>query len=419
MSNELNAEQLSSELIELRQQLEEANDTIHAIRTGMVDAFVVQGSKGHQLYTLESSDHTFRILVEKMQEGAITLNKNGVILYCNPCFSDMTKYPLDKIIGKQFDHFIKGYSPERLNKMTSDGTLNDYKMEDILLRSDEVQLPVMLSLTNLALEDGTALSIICTDLTDQKAAQQTEADIDSQRKIIAQKDEFIGIASHELKTPLTSLKAYLQLMSHYKGGDLPAPIINLVSKAELSLNRLQTLINDLLDVSKIQAGKLDFSRTDVNINDLVAICTENANHMFPDYTINCHCKGEFWVIGNSERLEQVLMNLINNAVKYSPINKEIKVNVNLENEQIKVSVTDRGIGMSLDQQEKIFDRFYRVDDKNHMVGGLGMGLYISREIVKDHDGLLGVDSIEGEGSTFFMLLPPIRKKQQRKGASNK
>jgi len=405
--SKLNLDKQAEELKELRQQLEEANDTIHAIRTGMVDAFVVQGIDGHQLYTLKSSDHTFRILIEKMQEGAITLNKNGIILYCNPCFSEMTKSPLDKIIGKPFDQFIKGYTLERLHLITASGTLKDHKMEDLLLRTDGMQVPVLLSLTNLALEDGTALSIICTDLTKQKEAQQTEADINSQRKIIAQKDEFIGIASHELKTPLTSLKAYLQLMSHYKGGDLPELVKNLISKAELSLNKLHTLINDLLDVSKIQAGKLDFSRAEVNINDLVAICTENASHMFPDYLISYSSEANVRVMGNAERLEQVLMNLINNAVKYSPLNKEIKIRVISVADQIRISVEDKGIGMDAGQQEKIFDRFYRVDDKNHMVGGLGMGLYISKEIVKDHEGTLGVESIEGEGSTFYVLLPRL------------
>jgi len=407
MSEKFNPQNQTEEINELRQQLEEANDTIHAIRIGLVDAFVVQGTEGHQLYTLRSSDHTFRILIEKMQEGAITLNKDGIILYCNPCFAELTKTPLDKIIGKGFDQFIKGYTLERLDIITSDGTLKDHKMEDVLLQSDGMQVPVMLSLTNLDLEDGTALSIICTDLTDQKVAQQTEADIDSQRKIIAQKDEFIGIASHELKTPLTSLKAYLQLMSHYKGAELPALIKSLMSKAELSVNRLQILINDLLDVSKIQAGKLDFSRNEVDINELVNLCTENASHMFPDYHITCSSEQGFKVLGNAERLEQVLMNLINNSVKYSPLNKEVQVLVNLDHDQVRISVTDKGIGMTADQQEKIFDRFYRVDDKNHMVGGLGMGLYISKEIVKDHGGTLGVESREGEGSTFYVLLPQI------------
>jgi PAS domain S-box-containing protein len=407
MEKEMSRKQQAIEVQELRHQLEEANDTIHAIRTGMVDAFVVQGAGGHQLYTLKSSDHTFRILIEKMQQGAITLNRRGEILYCNPYFLEMTKLPLNQIIGRGFDSFIKGYTAERLNWIASTGKLNDHRVEDILLQADSQQIPVLLSLTNLDLEDGTAMSIICTDLREQKEAQQKEADIHNQRKMIEQKDEFIGIASHELKTPLTSLKAYLQLMSHYKGGDLPATIKSFISKAEMSLNRLHTLVNDLLDVSKIQAGKLDFSRREISINELVATCTENAAHMYEDYTINSSYEGGLMVMGNLERLEQVLMNLINNAVKYSPVNKSIDVAVDLYNNQVRIAVSDRGIGMNIDQQDKIFDRFYRVDDKNHMVGGLGMGLYISKEIIKDHNGTLNVESTEGKGSTFYILLPKV------------
>jgi PAS domain S-box-containing protein len=405
MSERDSQEQQAIELQELRQQLEEANDTIDAIRTGMVDAFVVQGAEGHQLYTLRSSDHTFKILIEKMQGGAITLNQDGIILYCNPYFSEMTQLPVDKIIGKGFNQYIKGYTQERLSHLTSNGRMTDHKMEDVLLRVDGTYIPVLLSLTNLDLEDGTALSIICTDLTEQKAAQQKEAAISNQRKMLDQKDEFIGIASHELKTPLTSLKAYLQLMSQYKGEGLPVTIKSFIGKAESSVNRLQTLVNDLLDVSKIQAGKLDFSRAELSIKELVLSCTENAGHMFADYVINCTCDDDFSVMGNAERLEQVVMNLINNAVKYSPVNKEVSVVVDAYDNWVRIAVSDRGIGMTADQQDKIFDRFYRVDDKKHMVGGLGMGLYISKEIIKDHQGVLNVESKEGLGSTFSVLLP--------------
>jgi PAS domain S-box-containing protein len=407
MSKDLDLQAQSNELSELRRELEEANDTLTAIRTGMVDAFVVHGEEGHQLYTLKSTDHTFRILVEKMQEGAITLNKDGLILYCNPCFADLTKVSIDKIIGKPFDYFIKGYTPDRLASMTINGKLNDYKMEDILLALDGTQIPVLLSFTNLDLEDGTALSIICTDLTTQKAAQQKEADINAQKKVIKQKDEFMSIASHELKTPLTSLKAYLQLMSRDNNYDLPLTFKNFMGKAELALNRLHTLVDDLLDASKIQAGKLNFHRTIVDINKLIENCTENASHIFQNYEIGCSYTNNLQVLGNLERLEQVVMNLINNAVKYSPVNKKISVSAKSEGKFIRISVLDHGIGMNEDQQEKIFDRFYRVNNNNHTVGGLGMGLYISKEIVKEHNGIIQVQSNLNQGSTFHIILPAV------------
>lgn len=405
MHPEQTKEQLTAELEELRFQLEEANDTIHAIRTGMVDAFVVQNGSGHQLYTLKSADQTFRILIEKMREGAITVNKNGIILYCNSSFSKMVGIPLDQIVGKNFDRFIKSYSIEKLHQIILEGSHTDYKAEDVLQSLNGASVPVLLSLTNLDLEDGTALSIICTDITEQKEAQAKALDIANQRKMLAQKDEFIGIASHELKTPLTSLKAYLQMITRYKEETVPEKVQTYVAKAESSILKLQTLVNDLLDVSKIQAGKLYFNQLPIDITQLITSCVENSSYMFPDYRITYHPVEKYVVNGNAERLEQVIMNLINNAVKYSPQNKDIKLELEKIDDQIKISVIDQGIGLSPEQQDKIFERFYRVDDKNFMASGLGMGLFICKEIVKNHNGSMGVTSRLNEGSTFYILLP--------------
>jgi two-component system phosphate regulon sensor histidine kinase PhoR len=550
MDREKTSEELQLELDELRFQLEEANDTIEAIRTGMVDAFVVQGENGHQLYTLKTADQTYRVLIEKMGEGAITLNTRGVILYSNSRFAEMVGLPLDKVIGKYFGQFVKDHSSEKLNNIIENKTLADYKTEEILICDGCPALPVLLSITNLNLEEGTALSILLTDLSLQKETQRvlkinneeleearneavklnneledtvsertrdlsvskehfmllannipqitwtnlpagqfnffnqrwydytglsfdetfeeawwnvvhpddlsltrerfqhsiktgevfeienrykrndgiyrwhlnraiplkndsgellfwvgTATDIDDQRKAIEKKDEFIGIASHELKTPLTSLKAYLQLMANYKKDEIPGQIKSFIVKAEGSLNKLQTLVNDLLDVSKIQAGKLYFSQSPVNVNELVATCVENAGHMFPDYHITYRTAGNFQINGNMERLEQVLMNLINNAVKYSPLNKDVILSVEKDHNNVVISVTDFGIGLSPEQQEKIFERFYRVDDKNFLASGLGMGLYISMEIVNNHKGKMGVESTINKGSTFYVLLP--------------
>ncbi len=398
-------EQLAAELQEVRLQLEDANDTIHAIRTGMVDAFVVQGDDGHQLYTLKSADQTFRVLIEKMQEGAITLSKDGIILYCNSSFAEMAGVPLDKVIGIHFNQFIQGITFTGLNEIIIGGQFTDYKTEDTLTCSDGTILPVLLSLTNLSLEDGTALSVICTDLTAQKDAQRKTTDIDNQRKVIEQKDEFIGIASHELKTPLTSLKAYMQLISAYNKDKVPEQIKTFITKAEGSISKLQTLVNDLLDVSKIQAGKLHFSTSPLHVNKLVSSCIENASYMFPDYHIVFAPDEDFVVNGNAERLEQVLMNMINNAVKYSPQSKDVILSVEKAGSNVKISVTDYGIGLSAEQQDRIFERFYRVDDKNFMVSGLGMGLYISKEIIKNHKGTMGVISKIHEGATFYITLP--------------
>ncbi|RZK76454.1 MAG: ATP-binding protein [Pedobacter sp.] len=127
--------------------------------------------------------------------------------------------------------------------------------------------------------------------------------------------------------------------------------------------------------------------------------------MFPDYHVVFVPGEDFLINGNTERLEQVLMNIINNAVKYSPQSKEVVVSVEKAGANVKISVTDYGIGLSTEQQGKIFERFYRVDDKNFMVSGLGMGLYISKEIIKNHNGSMGVYSKINEGATFYITLP--------------
>jgi two-component system phosphate regulon sensor histidine kinase PhoR len=230
---------------------------------------------------------------------------------------------------------------------------------------------VLLSLTNLDLEDGTALSVICTDLTAQKDAQRKATDIYNQRKVIEQKDEFIGIASHELKTPLTSLKAYMQLISAYNKNEVPEQVKTFISKAQQSVSKLQTLVNDLLDVSKIQAGKLHFNTGRLQVNKLIVSCIENSSYMFPDYHIGFEPREDIEVNGNAERLEQVLMNMISNAVKYSPKSTEVLISAEKQDGMVKISVRDFGIGLSMEQQERIFERFYRVDDKNLMVSGLG------------------------------------------------
>ncbi len=145
----------------------------------------------------------------------------------------------------------------------------------------------------------------------------TATDIEDQKKEMEKRDEFIGIASHELKTPLTSVKGYLQIIQSYNKEQLPPVVKQYVSKANIAINKLQHLVNELLDVSKIQAVRLDYAFSAVNISSLVRVCIENAGHIYPDSRFTYESKGDYLVHGNAERLEQVVMNLLSNAVKYS------------------------------------------------------------------------------------------------------
>jgi PAS domain S-box-containing protein len=387
--------QLESELEELRYQLEEANDTIDAIRTGQVDALLIKDKDEHQLYTLKTADQTYRIFIEKMNEGAVTLTKEGLILYCNSRYAEMVGIPLEKVMGIPIKHFIADTSFNKFKDLLTEAWGNDCKGE-ILLKSKDDIVPCLLSCTTLELDGKKTLSLILTDLSILKDAEQ-------QLKL---KDEFIGIASHELKTPLTSVKGYLQLISHKKE-ILPDSVKQYIDKAITSINKLQRLVSDLLDVSKIQAGRLEYPLAPTDLTELIRLSVENARHIYPLHHIESHCETGLAVNGNDERLEQVIMNLINNAVKYSPSNNTIIVKAEKHQDKVRVSVTDFGIGLSEEQKGKIFERFYRVEDKKYMSSGLGMGLYISQEIINNHNGTINVDSKPGKGATFYFDLPLV------------
>ena len=166
-------EQLLSENQELRMQLEEANDTIEAIRTGQVDALIVKNDDNHQLYTLKTADQTYRVFIEKMNEGAVTINREGFILYSNSRFADMVDMPLEKVIGLSFDTFIPEDISEKFNELMNNGWEEDCK-EEIELCSQQGQLdtPCLLSCNTLELDEGMALSLILTDLTILKETEK-------------------------------------------------------------------------------------------------------------------------------------------------------------------------------------------------------------------------------------------------------
>jgi two-component system phosphate regulon sensor histidine kinase PhoR len=157
---------------EVRMQLEEANDSLQAIRTGQVDAFVVHGENGHQLYTLKTADQTYRVFIEKMNEGAVTLNRSGLILYSNSRFAEMIDAPLENVLGLAFEHFIPLNSKEKFIRVIENGWTADCKEEITLITKRGREVPCLLSCNTLELDEGTALSLILTDLTIQKRNEQ-------------------------------------------------------------------------------------------------------------------------------------------------------------------------------------------------------------------------------------------------------
>ena len=232
----------------------------------------------------------------------------------------------------------------------------------------------------------------------------TATDIHELRLLQQQKDDFISIASHELKTPITSLKASLQLLNRMKDNPSPKMLPTLIVQANKSLDKVSVLIEDILNASKVNEGQLHINQKLFIISELINECCHYIR-IEDKYTINTEGDMELQVYADAERVNQVVINFINNAIKYAPESKEIQIHIEKVNDMAKVSVIDQGPGIPHEKISHLFERYYRVDSSGMQYSGLGLGLYISAEIIKKHNGKIGVDSELNKGSTFWFTLP--------------
>ncbi|MCZ4244791.1 PAS domain-containing sensor histidine kinase [Pedobacter punctiformis] len=220
-----------------------------------------------------------------------------------------------------------------------------------------------------------------------------------------QKDEFLGVASHELKTPVTSIKAYTQVLEKLIRNEGDEKKANMVRKMDQQLNRLTGLIGDLLDVTKIQSGRMVFNQTQFDFDLAIEEVIDEIQHTTSKHHINADLQSKALIYADKERIGQVIINFLSNAIKYSTDSHHIDVKSYLKDEEVVLSVRDYGIGISSDLLHLVFDQFYRVGGHLlHTYPGLGLGLYISAEIIKSEGGRIWVESDEGAGSTFYFAL---------------
>jgi PAS domain S-box-containing protein len=229
------------------------------------------------------------------------------------------------------------------------------------------------------------------DITDRKEAEQ-------------RKDDFISIASHELRSPLTTVKGYIQLLERLlpKEND---KVTQAIAKTNDYLNRMNELITNLLDTSKIQNGKIELHKEVFDFDLMVKEAVENVQGSYHTHKIVITGSTKINYAGDQHRLEQVIINLLTNAIKYSPEATEIAVYLSRVSGFIKVAVTDYGLGIRREDQKKVFERFFRANSIQKKFPGMGIGLYVCDQIIKNHQGTLWVDSEANKGATFSFTLP--------------
>ncbi|MEO7490944.1 MAG: PAS domain S-box protein, partial [Ferruginibacter sp.] len=472
--------ELEDELAKISSQLEEANDSIEAIRSGQIDALIVKGENGNQIYTVKSADQTYRMFIEKMNEGALTLNIDGLILYANYRFAEMVALPLSKVIGHAFIQFVPQAFKRLFTESINNGWNTHSKGEIVITRSDGHCIPLLYSLSTLELDEGTALNMILTDLSIQKEGEQrlkesndrllqannyvekmndeleqkvkertkdllisrenfkfladnipviawtaspdgiinyfnqrfyeyagvttseffmndwmqvihpddrektaehwqraintgesmdieyrfkyapdnsyhwhygkglpyknedghiiawfgTSTDIELQKKELDKKDEFISMVSHELKTPLTSLKGFTQLLMFTTRQAKNTLVDGYLETMNNQINKLTRLIADLLDITKSKAGELQFDNELFDFNELVKEIAGEMQLTTIKHTIALNLSKSVGVNGDRDRIGQVITNLISNAIKYSPAADKIVVSTHMDKNKI-------------------------------------------------------------------------------------
>lgn len=231
----------------------------------------------------------------------------------------------------------------------------------------------------------------------------TVMDITALKQIQQQKDDFISIASHELKTPLTSLKASLQLLERMKAN--PTPLLpRLIDQSNKSMEKISELVEELLNVTRINEGKVMLNKKKFNFAHMVDECCSHVIHL-GTHELLVEGEKNLEIVADENRIQQVVINFINNAIKYAPKSRQIFLTIEKDNYSVKVSVRDTGPGIPAEKLPYLFERYYRVDPNGIQASGLGLGLYISADIIERHGGKIGVESEEGMGSTFWFTLP--------------
>ena len=385
----------------LRARLADAEDVLRAIRDGEVDALVVRGPAGDQVFTLHGDEDPYRALVEEMHEGAVVLSDRGDILYSNARFAALVGKPLEAVIGTRIERFLKASEWDDFDRLLRSGS---GRCRSSLIGPGSRAFDVSLSLATTSSRSGLQRNLIVTDLTELLEANSSRARAEHDSRT---KDEFLTMLAHELRTPLGVIaNAAAVLDAEHAGGAPAARAHDLIGRQVRLVSRL---IDDLLDVERVVSGKIRLGRRPLDIaetvREAVAAFTDNSEL---DRQIEISTE-PVWVDGDAARLQQVLTNIVGNAVKYTPPGSRICVKVRAEGGDAVISVADQGFGISPGLLPFVFDLYMQADRTiRHARGGLGIGLSLVRRLVELHGGSVeAVSAGEGHGSTFVVRLKQL------------
>ena len=416
MSN-ANSADLLSEIGALKTHLLEAEEAIDAIRNGSVDAFAIKKDGKAEVYTLQSLDYAYRVLIEKFGEGALNLTREGLIVYSNGYFSELINIPHAKVTGSHILDFVSPDSRAEFQEHFALALQGSSKAE-ITLFVNNRSIPVYISLTSLQ-PQLTTVGMIITDLSEKKQNEQLLRDKNLElERLNKSLEQFAYIASHDLQEPLRKIKTFTSLLIQRFNDDLPDKAKELVNKIWSSSERMSLLIKDVLNFSRLVDSANMFVETDLNqilnniLGDFDMLVLERGASIRVEY-LPC-------IEAIPLQINQLFYNLVGNALKFSKVGRPPVITISSRtilpeeaakhaglNRQLsytEISFRDNGIGFEQQFAEQIFSIFERLNNQQQY-SGTGIGLALCRKIAEQHQGRIRAEAEEHIGATFYVLLP--------------
>ncbi len=402
-------EDCSKELEKLRLRLAEAEETLNAIQNGQVDAVVVNGSKGTQVFTLEGSDYAYRILIEEMNEGVALLTTDLSIYYCNGQLASMLQIPLENLIGKPITDFIPSDQLKKCKIPMKCSSNSSCKEEIFIEAGDGIPMAIQINISFLEKIDG--YYVIVTDLTEQKKA---EKELHNLLKDLERSNEelqqFAYISSHDLQEPLRTIASFTQLLERRYKGKFDSDADEFMDYIVEAAKRMQRMILDLLEYSRVSTNNEEFK--EINMAEALDEALFNLRGTIEHNNAIITHNDLPTVTGDKSQLSKVFQNLISNAIKFRKETEPPEIYISATKDETKneylFHVADNGIGMDPQYAERVFTLFQRLHTRDEYQG-TGIGLSVAKRIIERHGGRIWVESELGKGATFCFTLPVHQK----------
>jgi PAS domain S-box-containing protein len=373
-----------------------SNDEIGSLTDAFNQMLTQIEQQNLAIISTEEASSKLAAIIESSSDAIISKTPGGIITSWNKSAERMLGYSAEEMIGQSILKIIppdrQDEEPQIIKRLISGERVENF--DTLRLKKDGTLINISLSISPIKDTKGNIIgfSKIARDITEKKQEEM-------------RKNDFIAIVSHELKTPLTSVKSYIQVLLAIAKKDDAEFRINALTRADIQIKKMTTLIQDFLNLARLEDGKMHLHKENFELHRFIEEIVNEAQFLATNHTIRfTDCMGII-INADKEKIGQVLNNLLSNAIKYSPKGGNITISCKPIDGKVRIAVTDEGVGINKGDQKKLFDRFYRVkNEKVKTVSGFGIGLYLVSEIVRYHNSKIEVASTEDHGSTFYFDL---------------